>query len=545
MNGTLAIIALIIFFCVFLNRVSDKVGVPVLLGFLLLGIIMSALKSAPYSNFTLQATEKICTIALIFIMFYGGFGTRLESARSILAPAGILATAGVAVTALLVGTFCHFALGWKWAEGLLMGSVISSTDAASVFSILRTRKLGLKNNSAPMVEVESGSNDPMSYMLTVVMLSVLDGTATGGQVAVLIIKQLLLGAAAGLAISYLLIRLFDTKFKLGTTGFDSVLILGVAILSYSIPSLIGGNGYLSAYIVGILIGNKSESSAADRKSLVSFFDGITSMMQILIFYMLGTLANVHHMHKSVLPAIAIFFFLTLVARPAAISSVLCFWGRRFPLRQHALISFIGLRGAASIVFAMMVLNSGATLDNDIFSIVFCIVIISILLQGSLIPVVAKKLGMIDSMENVMKTFNDFSEEADMTFGSIEITSDSPWNGRKIRDVGLPKNLIMVLILRGDARIVPKGETAFETGDIAVFCTKNYSGVTADSIYQKRVRKGSRRAGTAIKDYPYKENRVIILINRGEERIIPDGNTIIMENDLLTILDRDSCFSAKE
>ena len=180
MNLLLIIGALIIFTCIFLNKVSSSLGIPVLLLFILLGVVVGW-----RDEVSIEITERAgdaCTVALIFIMFYGGFGTNWKAARPVAVESGLLATFGVALTAGIVGLFCHFALGWNWVEGMIMGAVISSTDAATVFSILRTRKMGLRNNSAPMLELESGSNDPCSYMLTAVMLSVLAGTASGGQV---------------------------------------------------------------------------------------------------------------------------------------------------------------------------------------------------------------------------------------------------------------------------------------------------------------------------------------------------------------------------
>lgn len=536
-NVLLIVVSVIIFLCVFLNKVSSKVGVPVLLAFLLLGIVASAVDPSPYQQVETETTGAICSIALVFIMFYGGFGTRMESARAVLLPAGLLATVGVAVTAMLVGVFCHAVLGWRWPEALLMGSVISSTDAASVFSILRSRRLGLKNNTASMLEVESGSNDPMSYMLTIVMLSVIQGTASGGQVVRLILSQLLIGGTCGFLIAWLLSRLTFIRIRIGNTGFDSVFIFAVAMFSYAIPSVLGGNGYLSTYIVGILLGNSHVFT--NKKSLVNFFDGVTSMMQILIFYMLGTCASPQNLKIVFLPAFAIFMFLTIIARPVSVSSVLCFWRKKYPFRQHLLVSFVGLRGAASIVFAMMVLTSGAPVENDILNIVFCIVLISILLQGSLIPFVSKELDMIDQGENVLKTFNDFSEEAEMSFGTIDVGNDSPWKDKMVRDLQLPKNLLLVLLIRGDERIVPKGHTTLHAGDLLILCTKSFSSISSENIYQHRVGRNSKWAGHTIKEYPYKANCVIVLINRGNQRIIPNGDTIIQENDLLTIFDKES------
>lgn len=535
MNHTLIVVAVIIFLCVFLNRISNRFGVPVLLAFMMLGIAVNALDPTVAGPSDLKVVEQTCTVALIFIMFYGGFGTRLEAALPVLVPSGILATVGVALTAGLTGVFCHYVLGWDWAEGLLMGSVISSTDAASVFSILRSRRLGLKNNTSPMLEVESGSNDPMSYMLTAVMLSVLQGSASGGQVLKLILMQLIIGALCGVLLSQGLIRLFRTRFKLGGSGFDSVLIFAVAIMSYAIPAILGGNGYLSAYIVGVLLGNKADFK--EKKSLVNFFDGVTSMMQILIFYLLGTTAHIESLHKAVLPALIIFAFLTVVARPLSVSSVLAFWGRKYPFAQHLLVSFVGLRGAASIVFAMMVLNSDAVLSHDIFNIVFCIVLMSILCQGSLIPFVSKKLDMIDADADVMKTFNDFSEESEMSFGKVEIADGSPWDGRMIRDLNLPKNLLLVLLVRGDDRLLPKGDTLLRRGDVVVICTKTYNSLSTDSIYQHKVSRNSHWSGVALRELPKDAEHVVVLINRDGHRIIPDGGTVIKSGDLLTIMDR--------
>lgn len=537
MNEIMIVIAVIIIICVLLNKVSSKFGIPVLLVFLLLGMATNSLSIDTASDTNLKGIERLCTVALIFIMFYGGFGTRLKSAESVLLPSALLATAGVAVTAGCVGLLCHFLLKWAWLESLTMGAVISSTDAASVFAILRSRRLGLKNHTAPMLEIESGSNDPMSYMLTIIMISIFNGTASGIMMIKLLLAQFLLGAAIGFAIAYLLITLCNTKIKIGSTGFDSVLFVAIALAAYAIPSAIGGNGFLSTYIVGILLGNKIDFNG--KKSVVNFLDGVTSMMQILIFYLLGTLTDIPTLHTVALPSLAIFGFITFIARPVAVFSVLGFWWKRYPIRQQILVSFVGLRGAASIVFAILVINSNFSSSHDLFNIVFYIVLLSILLQGSLIPIAAKKLDMIDAGEDVMKTFSDFSEEAEMSFGTIEIGPDNPWKNQMVRDLKLPKNLLLALLLRGNDKIVPKGHTTILAGDKIIICTKSYNNYSTDSIYQHRVSKYSDWAGHTIKEYPYKADRVIILINRGNERIIPNGDTLLLPNDLLTILDRDS------
>ena len=525
----LLIFSAIVVTCIFFNKFSGKYGIPVLLLFLMLGLLCGS----RYDGFASRwgwMVENISTIALIFIMFYGGFGTRWKSARPIAVEAGLLATVGVALTAVFVGLFCHFVLGWPSLESFLMGAVISSTDAATVFSILRSRKLGLKNNSAPLLEVESGSNDPMSYMLTAVILSLFNGDITAAGIVWQIFSQIAFGVAAAMLISYGA-KFLLKRISFQRNGFDMLLFIAIALVSYALPDLIGGNGYLSAYIVGIVLGN---TEFPERKPLVSFFDAITSLMQIVIFFLLGMLAIPSHLFHSLLPALIIFLFLTLAARPLAVAGVLVPF-KKYPFKQLGLISFVGLRGAASIVFAINILTSGVTLQNDIFSIVFCIVLLSIAFQGSLIPAVAKATGMTDTNEDVMTTFSDFSENAEMSFGTIRITETSRWNNRRIKDLDLPQDCLIVLVVRGNMRIVPKGDTLLETGDEIVLCARSFQDQGTDNLIQHSLSEDSKWAGRRVCDYPKQGGALLVLIQRGDERIIPNGNTVLKAGDLLVLL----------
>ena len=529
----LLIFSVIVVTCIFFNKFSGKVGIPVLLFFLMLGVLCGS----RYDEFAAQSgwiVGDISTIALIFIMFYGGFGTRWKSARPVAVEAGLLASLGVALTAAFVGLFCHFALGWATLESFLMGAVISSTDAATVFSILRSRKLGLKNNNAPLLEVESGSNDPMSYMLTSVMLSLFSGGITPGGIVWRIFAQIAFGVAGGLIISGAAVFVLR-RISFQSNGFDMLLFIAIALVSYALPDLIGGNGYLSAYIVGIVLGN---TDFPERKPLVSFFDAITSLMQIVIFFLLGMLAIPSNLLHSLLPALIIFVFLTLVARPLAVGGILAPF-RKYPVKQLGLLSFVGLRGAASIVFAINILTSGVELQNDIFSIVFCIVLVSIALQGSLIPAVAKATGMTDTGEDVMTTFSDFSETAEMSFGAIRITETSRWNNRLVKDLDLPEDCLIVLLVRGNLRIVPKGDTLLEAGDEIVLCTRSFQDQSTDSLFRHTLSDDSRWAGRRVGEYPQKDGSLLVMIQRGEEKIIPHGNTILKAGDVLILLKRDS------
>ena len=527
----LLIFSAIVVICIFFNKFSGKFGIPVLLLFLLLGLLCGSQYDGFASNWGWVVGD-ISTLALVFIMFYGGFGTRWKSAKPIAMEAGMLSTLGVALTASFVGLFCHFALGWAWLESFLMGAVISSTDAATVFSILRSRKLGLKNRTAPLLEMESGSNDPMSYMLTTVMLSLFSGGVTAGGVVWQIFSQIIFGVAGGLLLASGAVFLLK-RISFQNNGFDMLLFIAIALVSYALPDLIGGNGYLSAYIVGIVLGN-TEFPA--RKPLVSFFDAITSLMQIVIFFLLGMLAIPLNLLHSLLPAMIIFVFLTLVARPLAVCGVLAPFNK-YPFRQLGLVSFVGLRGAASIVFAINILTSAVALEHDIFSIVFCIVLVSIAFQGSLVPAFARITGMTDKDEDVMTTFSDFSENEEMCFGAIRITETSRWNSRTIKDLDLTQDCLIALVVRGNTRIVPKGDTLLQAGDEIVLCTRSFQDQSTDILTRHCLSEDSKWAGCRVGDYPKQEGSLLILIQRGDERIIPNGNTILNAGDVLVLLKR--------
>ena len=527
----LLIFSIIIITCVFLNKFSGKVGIPVLLFFLMLGLLCGSQDN----DFALKNSwmvENISTVALIFIMFYGGFGTRWKSARPVVVEAGLLATVGVFLTAAFVALFCHFVLKWALLESFLMGAVIASTDAATVFSILRTRKLGLKNNTAPLLEVESGSNDPMSYMLTAVTLSLMTSSVSAGGVLWQIFAQMVFGAGGGLVIASGAVWLLR-RISFRNDGFDLLMFVSIALISYALPDIIGGNGFLSAYIVGIVLGNVEISG---RRSLVSLFDAVTSLMQIVIFFLLGMLAVPSNLFHSLLPAVLIFVFLTLVARPLAVCGVLSPF-RKYPLRQLGLVSFAGLRGAASIVFAIMTLSSGTALQNDIFSIVFCIVLISIALQGSLIPFVSRKTGMIDSNQDVMTTFSDFKESADMSFSCITISESNRWNNKAVKDLELPQGCLLVSIVRGDEKIIPRGDTVLQTDDRIVICSPSYEDEATENLVRHVLTRGSIWNGHTVREYPGAGKMLLVMIQRGDEKIVPDGNTVLQAGDILYLLKR--------
>ena len=533
MEVALIIIAVILFTCVFLNNISERVGVPVLLMFILFGILVGT--SAPEAiNDYGELIGDICSISLVFVMFYGGFGTRWSSVRPVIGESALLASAGVVVTAASVALFCHYALGWQWAESLLMGSVISSTDAASVFSILRTKSLGLKRNTSPILEVESGSNDPCSYMLTAICLSLLGGEFSAGGILLMLLMQIAFGIIFGLVIAKIAQLILKGR-SLNNQGVKMLFIFAVALTSYALPTLFGGNGYLSTYIVGIILGNTEFS---ERRPLVSFFDGITSLMEILIFFLLGFMSVPERLAEAFIPALIIFFFLTLVARPFAVFSVLLPF-RKYPLNQMSLISFVGLRGAASIVFAIMTLNNALNLSNDIFSIVFVIVLLSISLQGSLIPFASRRLKMVELSGGDDSTFSTLQETEEISFGRIRIDAFSPWADCRISQLNIPQELLIVSIFRDGESIVPNGNTLLRRDDELIIGIRGYENNTNAIIKSRIIRPGSRWVGSTIREFAAEKSYLVIMIKRNGESIIPNGNTVICGNDQLEYIIRNN------
>ena len=528
MTWNLLLISSVILLCILLHRVSDKIGVPMLLAFIVLGMAFGTdgIVKIPFENYELA--ENVCSTALIFIMFYGGFGTSWNEARPVAVKSVLLSTLGVVITAALTGFFCYFILKFSFLDSMLIGSVVSSTDAASVFSILRSKNMGLKYGTASMLELESGSNDPCSYMLTAVVLSAMSGTASAGSIFYMIFAQLFFGILFGCLIAFAA-RFILRHINFDIAGFDMAFVIAVALLSYTLPSIAGGNGYLSAYMVGIILGN---TKIKNKKSLVNFFDGITGLMQMLIFFLLGLLATPSQLPRIFLPALAIALFLTLAARPLAVSAILAPFKCR--LNQQVLVSFAGLRGAASIVFAIMATVDEAYTGFDVYHIVFCIVLLSILFQGSFLSQAAKKLNMSDTETDVMKTFSDYSEEADLQFIRIRITEEHIWSHKAVKDISLPPDTLFLMLLRGEETVIPWGETFFRPGDTAVLSARGYQEQEDLELTEMKITAKSPWIGIKISDFSPYPGELVIMILRGDETVVPKGDTIIMENDLLVI-----------
>lgn len=520
--------AAIVLVCLVLTKVSGKVGVPTLALFIVLGMAFGSdgLVKIHFDDFVIS--ERICTVALIFIIFYGGFGTRWQQAKPIAVKATALSTLGVVLTAGMTGAFCHYVLHFAFWESMLVGAVISSTDAASVFSILRSKKLNLKHGTASLLEVESGSNDPCSYMLTFIVLSVMNGHFEGASLGLMIVQQVVMGVAVGgatgLATTYALRR-----FDFSAEGGDALLVFGMALVAYAGADATGGNGLLSVYITGIVLGNQP---IQNKKKLVHFFDGMTSLMQIVLFFLLGLLSFPSQLPQVCLPALGIALFLTFIARPLAIFLILSPF--RCPLNQQLLVSWTGLRGAASIVFAIMATVNPAAMQNDVFHITFFIVLFSIITQGSLIPFAAKALNMIDANANVMKTFSDYSDEIPVQFVQFTISQGHPWANRTIREIPRIPDLLLVMILRNGDRILPGGNVSVLVGDVIVLTATSVDTNAHFMLTEMTVEANNEWINRSLEQISMDKDSLIVAVQRGDMVFIPDGRTVIMENDLLIL-----------
>ncbi|MBS7219273.1 MAG: potassium/proton antiporter [Oscillospiraceae bacterium] len=537
MTEALLLIGCVIALCTLMGRFLDRLAVPSLLIFIALGMCFgeNGLLHIYFNDY--YAVNLICSVSLIFIMFYGGFGTNLSAARPVAVQSVVLSTLGVAGTAALVAAFAHWALKLPWLESFLIGSVISSTDAASVFNILRSKKLALKEHTDSLLEIESGSNDPISYMLTTVAVGIMSGEEI--VVPLLLLQQLAVGILCGILLGKLAIwALRRGAFPSGQS--QTIFIFSVVLLSYALPAALGGNRYLSAYLCGIWMGN---TKLPQKRYLVHFFDVVTDVAQVLIFFLLGLLVTPVELPAVLMPALAVMVFLTLVGRPLVAALLLLPF--RPSLGQVGVVSWAGLRGVASIVFAIMAVLGGVEMKYDLFNLVFCIVLLSISIQGTLLPWVADRLGMIDQAGDVSKTFNDYQEESDIDFIKVHLGEGHPWSGGTLQEVPIPSDLLVVMIARGQDTIVPHGGTILQTGDLLVMAARAFEDRENISLQEVVVERSHKWCGRSLSEISVPRNFLIVMIKRGLDTIIPDGSTRLEAGDVLVAAQSNTAASAAQ
>ena len=544
---------LIIALCLFINRLTDKFKVPSLLLFIGIGMVAGVLLRPVFGNVTdYDMGNVICSICLVLVIFYGGFGTNFKEARPVAGRALLLSFAGTAFTAGLVGVavwlifrLLPFVPSIGWVESMLVGSVISSTDAASVFNILRSRRLNLKYHTSSLLEMESGSNDPTSYMLTVVFTAVLaaqyglEGAAAmnAGEIVGMLAAQVGFGALFGAAFGFLAVYILKKiPFNMGQGG--TVFVLAIALLTYAVPSVLpglwAGNGYLAVYICGIMLGN---ARIPQKRDCVRFFDALTGVAQMMIFFLLGFLATPEWLIRPevLIPALLIFAAMTFLARPAVVAGLLGPF--RAPLGQLGVVSWAGLRGVASIVFAIYaisVLGDGA-LPYDLFSIVFCIVIISISLQGSLLPAVSRKFRLLGDSEDVLRTFTDYQYETSVSFVKVVVGETHPWAGKHLRECVMPREFLVVLILRGEEVVVPSGKTIVHPGDLLVTAAPEFENRDDFGMFEEYLGEDHPWVGKTVRETELPHGTLIAMIKRGGGTVIPYGATELKAGDTLVCI----------
>lgn len=527
MASQILLIATVLLICIFSDRLSGKIGVPALLLFIGIGILFGTdgILKIPFEDYGFASA--VCEVALIIIMFTGGFAVKWDTARPVVVKSCLLSTLGVVITAAVTMLFCRLVLNIPWSESFLLGAVISSTDAASVFSVLRSRRLNLKNGLAPLLEVESGSNDPFSYMLTAIALALLKGQGAGF-VWYLVFSQIVFGVLGGVLVG--LTAVFIAKrVKTSSDGFEVILFLASSLLAYALPALLNGNGYLAVYIAGVIMGN---TDIPKKREAVTFLNGITGLAQIAVFFMLGLLCTPSTFHESIIPSLLIYLCLTLLSRPAAVL-LLC---GRSSVKERTFISFAGLRGASSIVFAIMATVDSIHTQSNIFNIVFCVCLLSMVGQGSLLPFAAKKLRLIDDNSDVLKTFNDYKEESSITMMRMFIPPEHPWADKRLSEVTLPTGSLAVMIKRGEENIIPKGSTVIRAEDSVVLSVPPYDSDHSFKLREIRITEKHRWAGKNIRELELPEHLLVVMIKRDGDSVIPSGATHIMKGDIVVVTD---------
>ena len=466
-ENILLIGSILLFVSIVVGKTGYRFGVPALLLFLLVGMLFGS-DGLGLQFHNAKIAQFIGMVALSVILFSGGMDTKFKEIRPILSPGIVLSTVGVFLTALFTGLFIWYLSGMSWTNihfplitSLLLASTMSSTDSASVFAILRSQKMNLKHNLRPMLELESGSNDPMAYMLTIVLIQFIqsDGMGTGNIIGSFII-QFLVGAAAGYILGKLAILILN-KINIDNQSLYPILLLSFVFFTFAITDLLRGNGYLAVYIAGMMVGNHKITF---RKEIATFMDGLTWLFQIIMFLMLGLLVNPHEMIEVAVVALLIGVFMIVIGRP--LSVFLCLLPfRKITLKSRLFVSWVGLRGAVPIIFATYPVVANVEGSNMIFNIVFFITIVSLIVQGTSVSFVARLLHLSTPLE---KTGNDFGvelpEEIDTDLSDMTITMQMLNEADTLKDMNLPKGTLVMIVKRGDEFLIPNGTLKLHVGD---------------------------------------------------------------------------------
>ena len=481
----LLILSLLFFVSIFADKIGYKYGVPALLLFLVVGMFfgsdgMTSLMGMKGVEIHIETAQALSTLAMCIILFNGGLETKLNDIKAVLAPGITLATLGVLLTCVITGTIIYFVFGWIHAVtsvsiwlSLLMAATMSSTDSASVFSVLRTNGIGLKHNLRPLLELESGANDPMAYVLTTTLIGIVlnlhtirglveDVTALSiiQTIAIQLVMGTVLGWAFGQGLVYLMRRV-----KLGNESLYPIMILTACIFIFSVTYYLEGNTYLAVYVGGLIIGNNKFTRKRQTKS---FFNGLTWLSQLVMFLMLGLMVKPAELldYHVWLPGIIISIVMIGISRPVAV------WVCMLPFRQYRqrdrlLLEWVGLKGAVPIIFAIMCKASGVPYADLLFNVVFLCTLISLLTQGTTLTVVAKRLNLATAPEEerTLEHFDmDLPDEIQSSAREVEVTEKMLETGNMLREIQIPPKTLIIMVRRGEDFFVPTGASELAIGD---------------------------------------------------------------------------------
>lgn len=469
-DNIMLIVAVLLFFSVLVGKAGSKYGVPALLAFLGIGMIAGVDGFGLQFDDAVQA-EFIGMVSLCIILFSGGLDTDFKKIKPVLMPGLVLATIGVLVTTVLTGAFIHemmrillpdYAFGW--IESFLLAAIMSSTDSASVFSILNSSGTGLKQRLKPTLELESGSNDPMAYLLVILLISIIESGQSLSGALVLesvfkLIVQLGAGVVAGYVIGYLTVRVVNA-INSSNEFLYPVMVISCCFFAFTLTNMVGGNSYLAVYIAGLVVGN---SKLALKRTIATFFGGFTWLVQILMFLTLGLLVNPHELLNIIGPGVLLGVFMILFARPIAVFMCLAPF-RRYTIKAKTYIGWVGLRGAVPIIFATYALMSPDVVHaRFMFNLVFFITILSLIIQGTTVNSMARWLGLDENIAK--KSFNiELPEEIDAAMSEHTVTPADLSEGVTMSEMKIPQRTLVIFVKRGDKFIVPKGNTRLYIGD---------------------------------------------------------------------------------
>ena len=488
----LLVLSLLFFASIFTDRIGNKFGVPALLLFLVVGMVFGPDGLGSWisedgvgyiSSLSLDSVQAISTVALCVILFSGGMDTKIADIRPVMGPGVTLATIGVLLTALFSGILIYLIFGWinalvsvGFTTALLMASTMSSTDSASVFSILRTNNIGLKHNLRPLLEIESGANDPMAYVLTITLI----GIVTAGEakeisaltIAQEIVVQLIVGAVMGFALGKAAVSLMR-KAKLTNESLYPLMILTFCIFIFSVTYYMKGNSYLAVYMGGLMIGN---SKFVRKRQTKSFFDGLTWLCQLLMFLLLGLMVKPHELMQWEvwLPCLIISFVMIFISRPLAVTICLQPF-KEFQSRDKVLVSWVGLKGAVPIIFAILCMANNVPHANLLFNVVFLCTIISLILQGTSLSALARSLHLTQEVEQKkrLQYFDiELPEEVEEYAQEMVVTKEMLQNGTMLKEMGIPESVRIIMTRRGENFLVPNGKTNLKKGDKLLVITED-------------------------------------------------------------------------